>query len=107
MPQTRAWGHVMHCADVLRQDILCNADDTPRYSTASAAPESGVGQVRRCRSWAELERWARRYNACFRYVNQTLESLPEVQRFLYCPQGSPYAAEVEKVFGAVPAYEDL
>ena len=107
VPQTRAWGHVIHCVDALRQDIICNADDTPRYSTASKAPESGRGQVRLCRSWDQLEAWARRYNSCYRYVNQTAEALPEIQRFVYCPRGSPYREEVERVFGDVPSYEDL
>ena len=106
-PQSRGWGHVVHCVDALRQDIICNADDTPRYSTATRSPESGVGQVRQCRSWEKLERWARGHNACYKYVNQTVEDLPEVQRFIYCPQGSPYRKEVEKVFGKVPAYEEL
>lgn len=106
-PQSRAWGHVLHCVDTLRLDIICNADDTPRYSTATKSPESGMGQVRQCRSWDKLEKWARHYNSCYKFVNQTAEDLPEIQRFIYCPKDSPYRTEVEKVFGRVPAYEEL
>lgn len=95
-----------HCADTLRQDILCNADDTPRYSTETRVPETGVGQVRMCRSWDRLEEWAARYNACYKFVNQTAGDFPVVQRFVYCPRGSPFKEEVEKVFGEVPDYED-
>ncbi|KAF4630118.1 hypothetical protein G7Y89_g8021 [Cudoniella acicularis] len=43
--QSRSWDHVLHCADAICQDILCNADDTPRYSTKSMRPESGVSQL--------------------------------------------------------------
>ena len=107
VPQSRPWGHVIHCVDTLRQDIICNADDTPRYSTESRVPETGVGQVRMCRSWDKLEQWARQYNACYKFVNQTARDFPIVQRFVYCPKGSPYKKEVEKVFGGeVPDYED-
>ena len=60
-PQSRGWGHVLHCIDALRQDIVYNAND----STATRSPESGMGQVRQCRSWEKLERWARRHNACY------------------------------------------
>jgi len=106
--QSRAWGHVLHCADAIRQDILCNADDTPRYSDESDRPESGVGQVRMCRSWEKLEEWAKGYNSCYAYVNQTSGDLPELQRFLYCPDGSPWREKVVEVFGkGVPTYEEL
>ena len=97
--QSRHFGHVLHCMDSLRQDILCNADDTPRYTTITKVPESGIGQTRQCRDWGSLERWARQYNACYRYINQTAVGFPNVQRFRFCPQGSPYAEEVDRVFG--------
>jgi len=87
---------------------MCNADDTPRYSTESDRPESGVGQVRMCRSWEKLEDWARVYDSCYAYVNQTSEDLQELQRFIYCPSGSPWRESVVEVFGKeVPTYEML
>lgn len=96
---------MIHCTDTLRQDIICNADDTPRYSTESMRPGTGMGQVRQCRSWDKLEEWARQYNSCYRFVNQTSD-IDRIQRFLYCPEGSPYRKEVAKVFGTVPTYEE-
>ncbi|APA08408.1 predicted protein [Sclerotinia sclerotiorum 1980 UF-70] len=102
-PQSRRWEHVIHCVDQLRQEALCNADDTPRYSTSDNIPVSGMGQVRMCRSWEKLEQWAKQYNSCYRYVNQTAsyKDFPQIERFIWCPEGSPYAAAVEEVFGKI------
>ena len=98
-PQSRFFGHVLHCMESLRQDILCHADDTPRYTTNTTVPESGVGQVRQCRSWEGLESWARKYNACYRFVNQTATGFPNVLRFRFCPEGSQYKEKVDELFG--------
>lgn len=92
--------------DSLRQDILCNADDTPRYTTSTLVPESGIGQVRQCRSWEGLQGWAQRYNACYRFINQTASGFPNVLRYRFCPDGSPYKAEVERVFKGFEAREE-
>ncbi|KAI8944047.1 hypothetical protein F4801DRAFT_573012 [Xylaria longipes] len=102
-PQSRRWGHVIHCVDHLRQEAICNADDTPRFSTESDIPVTGLNQVRKCRSWEKLEVWARQYPACYRYINATksLSEFPQVERFVWCPKGSPYIKEVEKVFGHI------
>ena len=102
-PQSRRWEHVIHCVDQLRREAICNADDTPRYSTSDDSPVSGHGQVRMCRNWDKLEDWARGYNACYRYVNQTAsyKDFPQIERFVWCPEGSPYTAAVEKVFGHI------
>ena len=101
-PQTMPWHHVVHCADAIRQEAICNADDTPLYSeNVIHAGESGYGQQRKCRSWDKLEAWAKQFNSCYRYVNESAgpEVLPRIERFIYCPEDSPYTAEVEKVFG--------
>ena len=105
-PQSRRWAHVIHCIDSLRQEVICHADDTPRFSDTSKIPESGVGQVRQCRNWDQLAEWAKRYDACYRYISGSASraALPQVQKFLYCLEGSPYRREVEKVFG--PIYEN-
>lgn len=103
IPQSRRWEHVIHCVDQLRQEALCNADDTPRYSTSDDIPVSGMGQVRMCRNWEKLEDWAKQYNACYRYINQTADykDFPQIERFIWCPEGSPYTEAVEKVFGHI------
>ena len=98
-PQSRRFQHVLHCMESLRQDILCNADDTPRYTTNDEVPESGVGQVRMCRNWGQLEDWGRQHNACYHFINQTATGFPNVLRYTYCPPGSPDAAEVKRVMG--------
>lgn len=98
-PQSRRFEHVLHCMDSLRQDIHCQADDTPRYTTITKDPESGVGQTRMCRDWSQLERWATGFNACYRFVNQTATGFPQVLRFTYCPEGSRYIDKIKQVFG--------
>jgi len=100
-PQSRRFHHVLHCMESLRQDILCNADDTPRYTTADAVPESGVGQLRQCRDWGKLESWAREYNACYRFINQTATGFPNVLRYTFCPPGSADTVEVKRVMGGI------
>ncbi|KAI1346048.1 hypothetical protein F5Y01DRAFT_322160 [Xylaria sp. FL0043] len=102
-PQSRRWGHVLHCVDQLRQEAICNADDTPRFSTADEIPVTGLNQMRMCRSWDKLEAWAQQHTACYRYINQTKSNreFPQVERFVWCPKGSPYIKEVEKVFGHI------
>ncbi|OTB02919.1 hypothetical protein M426DRAFT_322163 [Hypoxylon sp. CI-4A] len=103
LPQSRRWGHILHCVDQLRQEALCNADDTPRFSTMDDRPVTGLNQMRMCRSWDKLEEWARQYTACYRYINQTASysEVPQVERFVWCPKDSPYKKEVEKVFGDI------
>jgi len=100
LPQTRNFRHVIHCLDALRRDVICNADDTPRFTTDDDVPETGHNQPRKCRSWDKLEQWAAQYNACYRYINETLtpSEFPQIQRFVWCREGSPYKAEVEKYF---------
>ncbi|KAI1303856.1 hypothetical protein F5Y03DRAFT_407166 [Xylaria venustula] len=102
-PQSRRWGHILHCVDQLRQEAICNADDTPRFSTEDEIPVTGLDQIRMCRSWDKLEEWARQYTACYRYINQTASysEVPQVERFVWCPKDSPYQKEVEKVFGHI------
>lgn len=103
--QSRRFEHVLHCMEALRQDIICNADDTPRYTTADQVPESGVGQVRMCRDWDRLEAWAHQYNACYRFINQTASGFPNVLRYTFCPQDSPDIPEVERIMGGTGLFD--
>jgi len=93
VPQSLHFSHVNHCLDAFRQDIICNADDTPRYtglrkSTSMENPSSGIGQVRMCRDWGKLERWAREHSACYKYQRgaTTPEGIP-ADLFKHCPDG--------------------
>ncbi|KAF2661089.1 hypothetical protein K491DRAFT_754275 [Lophiostoma macrostomum CBS 122681] len=106
-PQSRRFQHVLHCTESLRQDILCNADDTPRYTTADLVPESGVGQIRQCRDWSRLESWAEKHNACYHFINQTATGFPNVLRYTFCPSDSADTNEVKRVMGGVNLYDLL
>lgn len=100
--QLRPFGHILHCLDALRQDVICDADDTPRYTTSTDDKRTGEGQVRQCRDWSKLETWAQSQTACFRYINETDDLFPNIERFRFCPAGSPYrqAAEIDDPFTA-------
>lgn len=98
IPQTRNHHHIIHCLDALRRDVLCNADDIPRYTTPDPSPETGNGQPRMCRSWDKMHDCAKQHNACHRYIHEQSSNYPEVQRFVWCPEGSPYRKEVDKYF---------
>lgn len=80
-------------------DILCHADDTPRWSSSSGKPESGIGQHRQCRDWTKLESWADEHTACYRYLNASAGHLNQMERFKYCPIDSPYLSKVRQYFG--------
>ena len=95
--QSKTFSHINHCLDALRQDIICNADDTPRYTTSTLDPESGVGQLRRCRSWDQLQQWSRGRTACFRNVQEG-ERIREIERYKFCPPGSPSLPKIRAYF---------
>lgn len=64
---------------------MCNADDTPRYSGFQVPAGTGAGQVRMCRNWAELEKWALKNTACFKHKDEVPG--PMIDRFKSCPDG--------------------
>ncbi|KAL8882370.1 MAG: hypothetical protein Q9192_007594 [Flavoplaca navasiana] len=96
IPPTYPMPHVMHCLDVLRDDVLCHADDTPRYTTTTQKPESGMGQMRQCRDWSKLEEWAKKYSGCWRYLDAKHDESSEIWRWTFCPEGSPWFERVRK-----------
>ena len=91
--------HVLHCLDALRQDIMCYADDTPRYTGYQESGRSGTGQLRTCRDWSQLEHWAQQHTACWRYIHPHDPTFPSLERHKFCPEGSPYLEKVKKTFG--------
>ncbi|KAI4184227.1 MAG: hypothetical protein L6R41_004886 [Letrouitia leprolyta] len=94
LPPTYPMPHVMHCLDVLRDDVICHADDTPRYTTTTQKPESGMGQMRQCRDWGKLDGWAKRHSGCWRYLDAKHDESSEIWRWTYCPEGSPWYERV-------------
>ncbi|KAI9655077.1 MAG: hypothetical protein M1821_005560, partial [Bathelium mastoideum] len=96
---TYRFSHVTHCLDGIRQTIMCDADDTPRYTTNDGNPTSGVGQIRMCRSWEAMERWAVQNSACWSYVDPSNWDTDMIRRYKYCPPESPYWEKVRDYFG--------
>lgn len=95
VPNHIAFSHALHCLDQLRQDVICNADDTPRYAGFQSPPGTGAGQVRMCRDWSALEKWALKHTACFKHKDEVPG--PMIERFKFCPDGRvlwPTAAAV-------------
>ncbi|KAF2963530.1 hypothetical protein GQX73_g10050 [Xylaria multiplex] len=90
-PQTRSWHHVSHCLDALRRQIICDADDTPRATDRRVEVVSGLHQHRQCRSWEQLEDFAKRHTACYkRPENPDEASASKLDRFKHCPPDSGY-----------------
>lgn len=90
--------HSFHCVDSLRQDTLCDADDTPRFSGGTQPGSStGAGQLKKCRDWGKLEAWAKSKSACYRYLAHKVDN--GLDRHKFCPEGSPYTDKIEKLFG--------
>ena len=95
-PPTYPMVHVMHCLDTLRDDVLCHADDTPRYTTITPEAESGMGQMRQCRDWSKLEAWAGQFSGCWHYIDVHSDQRSELERWRFCEPGSPYYERVQK-----------
>lgn len=91
--------HIVHCMDHLLQNILCEADDTPMYTSPMRNASTGMGQRRKCRSWDALARWAESQTACFAYINETQGVDAVIQRFRYCPAGSDLLEPMRRYFG--------
>lgn len=85
----------MHCLDALREDTICHADDTPRYTTNTTEPVSGIGQKRQCRDWNRLEVWVKQFEGCWRYLDESADRRPQLERYLFCSKDSPYYARMK------------
>ena len=97
--QSSPIGHSIHCLNALRQDVICNADDTPRYTGFQPHKSSGLGQFRQCKDWSRLEAWAEERTACYRYINNTDPDFDTLERYKFCPQDSPYQGWIHELFG--------
>ncbi|KAI0473568.1 hypothetical protein GGR56DRAFT_648010 [Xylariaceae sp. FL0804] len=101
----RTWHyhHLLHCLNVLRESVMCHADDTPLYigrlhaNVNEQMPRAGTGTVKMCRDWNRLLEWSRARSACYRPVHWNDEDFPEVERYKTCPDGSRPWEGVEDV----------
>lgn len=90
--------HGFHCLDSLRQDTICYADDTPRYTGEGQNNEtSGFHQTRQCRDWNQLEQWAKDRSSCYRFLGNDVDD--PVDRHKFCPEDSPYNDVIQTVYG--------
>ncbi|MCJ1245558.1 hypothetical protein MMC30_002762 [Trapelia coarctata] len=91
--QTIPLSDLMHCLDLFREDIMCNADDTPRYTgrvnqqAGAEQPISGIGQTRMCKDWGKLRVWANEQSACYKGINLDDPGFLSVERFKFCSGG--------------------
>lgn len=99
--------HITHCLDALREDVICQADDTPRYTTITKSPESAVGQIRQCRDWKKLEEWAKDHTSCYNYISSEADHINQFERFKFCPPNSPYWPKVREHFGKGPDWKPV
>ena len=100
--QLDTYAHVVHCMDFLLQNILCEADDTPMYSTATRRKDAGNHQSRMCRSWDKLNKWAYTHTSCYHFLNETQGVSSNFERYVWCPHDSGYAQVYRKYLGKPP-----
>lgn len=100
-PQSVTYPHILHCLDSIRQETMCAADDTPRYVPINAVHgyRPGDGQDRQCRDWHQLEEFVQQHDPCYKYVYPGNDAVPNLERFKYCPNDSPYLPKIRKYFG--------
>ena len=92
--------HVYHCLDALRQEVLCDADDTPRYTgKGQSSKASATHQIRLCKDWGLMEDWALAHSSCWHYEDEKHAPADTLKQYRYCPEGSPYNAKVSQIFG--------
>ena len=97
--QLDGYAHLVHCMDHLLQNILCDADDTPMYTTKTKNKDAGLHQTRMCRSWDKLNRWAETQTSCYVFINETQDVDTTFNRYKWCPKGSPFAEKMLKHMG--------
>ena len=102
--------HIYHCLNMLRQDLMCKADDTPMPS-ANKSHVIGNNQVMQCRDWSRLVAWSNHpdHNACFELYSDYTPVAHSLEQYAHCPQGSPYFPVMKEYFerhGHKPIVDD-
>jgi len=79
--------HAGHCLDMLRQYVICKADNTPLYVFGDDT--AGDEQYRKCNSWESLRQYATANSACYRDTPKDADPLtfPFGDHFGYCDGG--------------------
>ena len=96
---TLEMGHLYHCLDTMRQDVMCMADDTI-MPTVHEKHKIGDKQVMQCRNWGKLVDWARApaRHSCFKMVNEYGSPEHPIEDFAGCPKESPYYPVMKAYF---------
>ncbi|KAF7855390.1 hypothetical protein EAF04_010133 [Stromatinia cepivora] len=93
-------GHVHHCLDALRQDMMCNADDTPMPMN-DFPNKIGHEQVRMCRNFDQLIQWTKEpeRHACYhRWSDYKGRVKNRMEMFAFCEEGSEYYGKMQQYF---------
>lgn len=93
-------GHVNHCLDALRQDMMCNADDTPMPMN-HFPNKIGHEQVRMCRNFDQLIQWTKEpeRHACYhRWSDYKGRVKNRMEMFAFCEEGSEYYGKMQQYF---------
>ena len=102
--------HIFHCLNMLRQDIMCKADDTPMPS-ANEPHVIGNNQVMQCRDLNQLVALSRHpdHHSCFKLFSDYKPVAHELEQYAFCPEDSPYRPVMEEYFerhAHKPLYDD-
>ncbi|KAH8703976.1 hypothetical protein BGW36DRAFT_313409 [Talaromyces proteolyticus] len=89
--------HVEHCLDILRQDLMCKADDTPMIATHDGA---GSNQTMQCKDLSKLRAWvqAPAQHSCYRHLDNYVNLSHPDERYAFCPEDSPYYPAMQEWF---------
>ncbi|PYI24195.1 hypothetical protein BO99DRAFT_428464 [Aspergillus violaceofuscus CBS 115571] len=93
------FGHVEHCLDTLRQDLMCRADDTPMPSL-QLVNGAGEGQIRQCKDFEKLVAWTKHpdRDACYRRLSDYRPPSRSIDRYAFCAPDSEYFATMTRYF---------
>lgn len=83
----------MRCLNMIRDSIMCHADDTPLYigrllkNVLLDIPKAGIGMINMCRNWSKLLAWSHAHSACFRSIKMGAEGYDSIDQYKSCPDG--------------------
>ncbi|KAF2493675.1 hypothetical protein BU16DRAFT_592112 [Lophium mytilinum] len=88
--------HAGHCIDMLRQYVMCKADNTPLYLFGDDT--AGDEQYRKCNNWDVLRDFATDHSACYRDTPLDVDpdTFPLGDHFGYCDGGHDGMSEGER-----------
>ncbi|RAK78865.1 uncharacterized protein BO72DRAFT_59140 [Aspergillus fijiensis CBS 313.89] len=94
-----SFGHVEHCLDTLRQDLMCRADDTPMPSL-QLVNGAGEAQIRQCRNFEALVAWTKHpdRDACYRRLSDYRPPSRSIDRYAFCAPGSEHFPTMTRYF---------